>query len=352
MSTIEQTQFASSGIWIYPPSYIDKFMRFIQRLPAPYWLIYLLFFLLQVLINHVISWAEGWVSLFTFDRILFLYPVWQWIPLIIMTFLNITSLAAIQSFRPLLEIDDEALARLKAEFTIMPPRGVILTSLFWFVFALTLTILYERLYRVYGFGPITEWLMIIEGLICFATGGVMYFHSLRQLVLIHRTVKTVKRFNLFALDPVYAFSRLTARTGISWIVMLVLNFLFFPFALAPSISLMYGVIILIFALAAFVLPLRVVNQELVLEKRAKLAEHNRRVEHILARMHQQLDTGEITDLEQYEKGLASLTAERKILDEIPTWPWRIATLTGFLSAAILPIILMLIQFAIERWFSR
>lgn len=351
MSTMDQTQFTSADNRFYQPSYIDRWMRFIQRLPAPYWLVYLALFFVQVLINHIVSWVDGWLPLFTFDRILLLYPVWQWIPLIIMTFLNHTSRTAIQAFRPLLDLDDEALARLKAEFTTMPPRGVIITSLFWFVSALSVAIFYQNLYAVYGFGPISEWLMIFEGLLCFSIGGVMYFHSLRQLALIHRTVKTVKHFNLFALDPVYAFSRLTSRTGISWMVMLALNFLLFPLTLAPGITLTYGVVILIFALAAFVLPLRVVNQKLVLEKRARLAEHNRRVENFLARLHQQLDWGEDADLEQYDNGLASLAAERKILDEIPTWPWRGATLTGFLSAAILPLILMLVQFAIERWFS-
>lgn len=352
MSTIDQTQFTSTAVELYQSSYIDRFMRFIQRLRAPYWIVYLVFFFAQALINHIVSWLEGWVPLFTFDRILLLYPVWLWIPLIIMTFLNHTSLSAIQNFRPLLDLDDEALARLKAEFTTMPPRGVIATSLFWSVSALAVTLIYHEAYTAYGFGPISKWLGILQGLVSFSIGGVMYFHSLRQLLLIHRTVKTVKRVNLFALDPVYAFSRLTSRTGISWMVMLVLNFLLFPFTLAPGVMLTFGMVILIFALAAFVLPLRVVNQKLVLEKRSRLAEHQRRVENILARLHRQLDTGETADLDQYEKGIASLTAERKILDDIPTWPWRGATLTGFLSALIVPVFLMLIQFAIERWFSR
>lgn len=352
MSTIDQTQFTSAGAGRYQSSYIDKFMRFVQRLRVPYWLVYLALFFAQALINHIVSWLEGWIPLFTFDRILLLYPVWQWIPLIIMTFLNDTSLAAIQNFRPLLDLDDEALARLKAEFTTMPPRGVIATSLFWSVTALIVTLLYHELYTVYGFGPVSKWLMIIQGLFCFGIGGVMYFHSVRQLSLIHRTVKTVKKVNLFALDPVYAFSRLTSRTGISWMVMLVFNFLLFPLTLAPAVALTYAVVILFFALAAFVLPLRVVNHKLVMEKRARLAEHQRRVENILARLHRQLDGGEAADLDQFETGLASLSAERKILDDIPTWPWRGATLTGFLSALIVPVLLMLIQFAIERWFSR
>lgn len=350
MQTTEQVHSPAPATWLYPPSYVDRLMRFGQRLPAPYWLVYLLLFILQSTLNHVIGWWEGWLPLFTFTGILVLYPAWQWIPLIIMTFLNNTSRTALHSFRPLLQMDDEAFARLKAEFTTMPPRWVFFTSLFWAMFSIGIAYLYRDAYRLSGFGRITEWVTIIEGVLCFGVGGVMYFHSLRQLALIHRTVKRVKRFNLFALDPVYAFSRLTSRTGLSWVLMLGINFIFFPFALAPGLMLVYAVLMLFFALAAFILPLRVVNLHLVQEKRAFLADHQRRVEATLARLHVKLDQGDLADMEYFEKAIASLTAERKILEDIPTLPWRTSTLTGFLSAAVLPIVLLLIQIMIQRWF--
>jgi hypothetical protein len=44
-----------------------------------------------------------------------------------------------------------------------------------------------------------------------------------------------------------------------------------------------------------------------------------------------------------------LTAERDVLNGLPTWPWLPGTLTGFLSATILPIVLFIIQLAIQKF---
>ena len=53
-------------------------------------------------------------------------------------------------------------------------------------------------------------------------------------------------------------------------------------------------------------------------------------------------------MEQIHLAIAGLDAERAILEKISTWPWRTETLTGFLSATILPIMLLLIQIIIEN----
>ena len=45
----------------YPPSYLDRFMDFVQRLPVPYWLTYLLLFILESAVFHLFAWG-GWRS--------------------------------------------------------------------------------------------------------------------------------------------------------------------------------------------------------------------------------------------------------------------------------------------------
>jgi hypothetical protein len=351
MSTNELTQLPANHSWLYRSSYIDRFMCFIQRLPVPFWLTYLLLFALQAVLNYGIAWSEGALPSSTFVRILLIYPLWQWIPFAIMTLLNNTAKKVLDAFRPLLTLGDEEFALLKAEFTTMPLRGVLITNLFWLIFYVIIIILYQNAYLTVGFGQVTRWTTIIEGAFSYSISSVIYYHSLRQLALVHRTVKRVKRINLFALEPVYAFSRLTALTGISWVLMLGLTILFFPFILAPGLMLVISIIMLTLAVSAFALPLRAVNQHLVLQKQSLLAEHQRRVEAALSLFHHQLDQDNLTGMEQFEKAINSLTAERKILEEIPTWPWRTATLTGFLSAAVLPIVLLLVQIAIQRWLT-
>lgn len=346
----DSAQFSAGKNLPYPPSFIDRFMWFIQWLPIPYWLTYLLLFILQGTMNQALGWLDGWVPAYTFNPLSFLFPIWQWIPLAAITYLNNISVTTLSSFRALLDVDEDAYQQLKVEFTTMPRRGVILNGVIWVViYVLITTLAYDTFYIGYGLGSTLRWVVILQGLIAFPTGGVIYYHSIRQLRLVTRTVKLVKRFNLFHLDPVYAFSQLTARTGIIWMLLLGLTLLAFPLDLATllTIAMLAGQVVL--ALAAFVFPLRSVNQRLVIEKRSLLAENRQRIEATLAHLHQRIDQNETSEIGKINDALAGLNTEGDILAKISTLPFSTNTLRGFLSAIVLPIVLLLVQIGIQRW---
>ena len=334
----------------YPPSFIDRFMRFIQRLPIPYWLTYFLLFILESVINHVWAWIDGWLPVFTFNKLLLVFPLWQWGTLAAIAYLNITSEAILPSFRELLEIEDDSLEKLKYEFTTLPTRGLMLSGVMWIFAYLMLTYLtYDAFYVRYGLENSFKVFIFLEGLICYSTGSVIYYHSIRQLWLVSGTVKMVKRFNLFHLGPVYAFSRLTSRTGISWMFLLGLTLLLFPLDLAKGLTLIILGFQVVIALVAFILPLRFVYYHLVSEKRRLLAELNHQIETTMKRLHHSLDKDKVDEASQFANALMGLNSEREILMGISTWPWRTGTLTTFLSAIFLPIVLLLIQIVIQKW---
>jgi hypothetical protein len=123
----------------------------------------------------------------------------------------------------------------------------------------------------------------------------------------------------------------------------------FPIQLAIGPALTVLVLQAVLAIAAFVLPLWHVHQQLVAEKRRLLADLNQRVESTLARLHRALDEDNLGEVAQINSALAGLAAERDVLAKIPTWPWRAGTLTGFISALLLPVAIFLIQLAIKTW---
>lgn len=335
---------------LYPPSFIDRFMRFIQRLPIPYWLTYFLLFILGSVVNHVLAWIDGWLPVFTFNKLLLVIPLWQWGTLAAITYLNITSETLLPSVRELLDIDDETLGKMKYELTTLPTRGVILNGIMWIFAYLMLTYLtYDAIYVQNGFNNLFKVFIFLEGLISFSTGSVIYYHSVRQLWLVSRTVKLVKRFNLFRLGPVYAFSGMTSQTGISWMFLLGLTLLLFPLDLAKGMTLIVLGFQVVIALAAFILPLRYVYYHLVLEKRRLLGELNRQIEATLKRLHHSLEKEEVDGASQIGNALMGLNSEREILLGISTWPWLTGTLTSFLSAVFLPIVLLLVQIVIQGW---
>lgn len=352
-NTSESIQVEANEVQPYAPSFIDRFMNWVKQLPVPYWLTYLTLFILEGIVNHILSWIDGWLPAFTFSPILLLFPLWLWGSFAIITYLNSISLDALSSFRPLLDISDKTMRRLEYEFTTMPSRGVIFSAGLWFICYWGLTFLaFDSFYRAYGLGTFITGFSVLEGLITYLTGGVIYYHSIRQLRLVDKTVKLVKQFDLFRLEPVYAFSIVTSRTGVAWVILLSLTLLMFPLDIAFVPMLVLLTIQVVFAIAAFFLPLRIVNRRLVAEKRRLLAEHNQRVQSTLAQLHRRLDDNDFEEMAQLNDALAGLTAEGKILAEIPTWPWRAGLFTGFLSIVVLPIILFIIQVVLGRWLEK
>jgi uncharacterized membrane protein (UPF0136 family) len=262
------------------------------------------------------------------------------------------ALSALREFRPLLKFDDEGVRRLGIEFTTMPSRPVIISGLLWsLAYGVICYVNVPIWTELYSVGPFALTIAIAAGLLTFFTGSIIYYHTIRQLRLVSQTVAKVSTFNLFRLDPVYAFSRLTARTGVVWILLVSITPMLFPSRLNPIPMIVLSLFQIALALAAFVLPLWSVHKRLVTEKRSLLADISSRVEAASRRLHRHLDEDDLTRIGDVKDAFAALAAERDVVDKIPTWPWRAGTLGGILSALALPIVLFLIQRILQRWLA-
>lgn len=348
--TTDPKQRTSGEINYYAPSFLDRFMDFIERLPIPYMLTYLLLFIVQSMVIHVLAWADGWIPVYTSNPLLFLFPLWQWMPLAIMTYSKTVSRQALSTFSPLLDTEEDELKRLKYEFSTMPSRGVILSGVIWGIIYIILTYAtFDAFHVSNGLGTFLSAVLVLEGLITYMTGSAIYYYSFRQLSLVNHTVKMARQFNLFRLDPVYAFSRVTSLIGGSWMIMLSFTLLVFPIQLVGGLILAILALQVVLALAAFVLPLWFVHLRLESEKLRLLAELNQWVESTSSKLHRCLDKNDLGPVTQLKDAMLGLTAERDVLNGLPTWPWLPGTLTGFLSATILPIVLFIIQLAIQKF---
>jgi hypothetical protein len=348
--TTNPKQHAVREVEYYAPSFLDKFMDFIERLPVPYWSTYLLLFIAQSAVMHVFAWVDGWLPVFTSNPLIFLFPLWQWLPLAIMTYSRTVSRQALSTFSPLLDAEENELKRLKYEFSTMPSRGVILNGVVWGIVYVILTYAtFDTFYVSYGLGTLLSVVLMLEGLITYMTGGAIYYYSFRQLSLVNRTVRMAKQFNLFRLGPVYAFSRVTSLIGISWMLMLSLTLLVFPIQLVSGLTLVILALQVVLAVAAFVLPLWFVHLRLEDEKFRLLEELNQQFESTSEKLHRCLENNDMGPVTQLKDAMLGLTAESEVLNGLPTWPWQTGVLTGFLSATILPIVLFISQLAIEKF---
>ncbi len=276
-------------------------------------------------------------------------------PLAAQHYLNATARRALHEFRPALQIDDAQFADLEYKLTTVSARAGLIAAAIGAVLAIGAL---QSAPASFGLSPASSAATIaITGLFGFfiiAFFLIFIYHTLRQLSTVASIHTMAKQINLFQLGPIYAFSLLTARTGLAIILIVYYEYFFFYYlnvygTLPSPGETVWWVSLFFVALACFVLPLNGIHRRLVQEKSRLLAEANRRMERILSALHQRVDRGEYGKVSGMQTTLAALNAEREMIDKISTWPWRSETLRGFLSSIVFPIVLYLITRLLSRF---
>ena len=339
---------------LYPPSWVDRFIDWVKRLPGPSWLCYLVLWFAPFLMANAIKWLDGsqppgTIELFSTisvsDGVYFLA---------LMHYLKGTAGAAIRAFRPALAVSEDEYTKLDYQLTTLPARGVLLASGIGAAIA-GLTVLFNP--NVPGAGYTTSLLATVFGsgiaIFTFAVTAALVYQTIHQLTMVSRIQAAATRINLFQPDPLYAFSGLTARTAMGYLlladtaVLVMLEFMreeaIDPMALGIMVFMM------LLAAVTFVLPLLGMHRRMIEEKARLESEANRRLEAAIAELHRRLDADDLTGMTELYRAITSLEIERDVLAKIPTWPWQPGTLRVALSPLLLPVAVWLIQRLLERF---
>ncbi|MCC6458268.1 MAG: hypothetical protein IT328_25165 [Caldilineaceae bacterium] len=336
----------------YSASWLDYFFDWVRALPMPVWLFYLCLCLLLLLLFSGLSWLEGlqplgFTLLLAVDKAA--YIVYY---LALMHYLDGTAGRALSQFRPLLQADESDFARLHYELTTLPARSTllaggigILITIISLQFAPADPILAQVVRQ-----PSTQLAFLVGNAIL----AICVYHTIRQLGMVSRIHATVAYLNFYRRGPVYAFSRLTARTALGWIlgISLGLSPRIAPFLSTEHMSWFWLLWLPIVPLAAlvFVLPLVGVHRLLAREKARLQDDVEQRVEAVLLRVHRQQDADKLGDVSELKTLLDTLLVEREMAAKLPTWPWQPGTLAGFGSALLLPLAIWLLQQLLMGWF--
>jgi len=179
-----------------------------------------------------------------------------------------------------------------------------------------------------------------------AVGAAFVAHTIRQLRLINHIHRQATRITIFQSTPVYAFSALSARTGIGLVFFSIIIIGLNTSSGLDLVSLSVVAIFMLASVAAFLLPLNGMHQYLVTEKARLMGEANHRIEVMIAKLHQRIDTDSLEKIGDLNSALGGLITERDFLEKLSTWPWNSATLRGFITAVLLPIVLYLVTRAL------
>jgi hypothetical protein len=175
----------------------------------------------------------------------------------------------------------------------------------------------------------------------------LLFQTIRQLRRVNDLHQRADKIDLFQLEPVHAFSSLTARTGIGLILFIVYSGLVESSNITDA-NLAGLVIFGVLAVFVFTLPLLGMRKRLKIEKAQLIGEVNERIKVTIGRIHDQVDSNQHEKVGELRTAMSALIEERNLIATISTWPWDPSTLRGFASTLLLPIFLWLITSLLER----
>jgi len=335
----------------YPRSWADRFMDWVERLPGPIWLFYLGLWLALFLMANAVKWLDGSQPLGSIELLSTVSASDGVYFLALMHYLKGSAGSALGTFRPALAVSEAEYNRLRYQFTTLPPRGALLAGGIGAALAVLTVLFHPTVPNPYYY---TSLLATVFGgalaVITLVVSGALVYQTIHQLTIVSRIHAAATRINLFQPDPLYAFSGLTARTAMGYLVLADTALLVMYEFMRETDLLALGMMIFMMLLAAvtFVLPLLGMHRRMVDEKTRLESEANQRLEAAIAELHRRVDAADFSDMTELYRAIGGLEIERDVLAKIPTWPWQPGTLRVALSPLLLPVAVWLIQRFLER----
>lgn len=351
MSTAGTAQAKQSAVTRpYPPSWFDMYKQWVERLPFPVWSFYLGLAVLLVALEHGVHWYAGNLAFGSLS----LYHMWYVLQSIYLLgglhYLDRYAGAAFDTYRPALQVDPAHADALRYQLTTLPARPAFLVA---FLSALTAPIwlaltpvTYAPLYLASS--PLV---LVVNGILFLFSwwlGGFAVYHSVHQLRAVSRAYAPLSKINLFQLRPLYALSGVTARTTIGFVLYITAWSIVLPDTTNDPGSLAMAIPLLTLAMITFLSPLMEIHRRLMDEKENVLRESSVRLTNALANFHRSVDSGATEQALQDKNLVAAIEYEYSLINKIPTWPWQPETLRILITALLLPIVLFVIQFIIQR----
>jgi hypothetical protein len=345
-----------SNISYYSPSIIDRLLDWINRQGFPAWLIYLFLYLLFLLINQGSAWLDGSAAIGQFEILKITVSIWPILTLAIINYLDRLAITASEVFRPLWADNDEEYNQKVFQLTHMPARPV------WVLIGLgpTMVILsYTLDLGIVNFTDQTAWSLVSEliiNTIGFPLFPIFAYHTFRQLSIVYQIHSNLGEIDLFNSTPLYAFSVLTSRTGIAWVILLSTTVLFLLFSSTtyggstPAMLIFFASTEVLLAIASFILPLLGLHAQMEKAKCTLIDEINVHMKTSISQMGSAFIKLDPETASAKRDLVETLKAQQSYISELPTWPWKTDTFRGFLSVIFLPILITVIQQLIEKLF--
>lgn len=351
----KRSQAAPGGLpaFVPPPSlsWVDRLTAWVERLPVPVWAFYAAAALGLVVIGWAWQASQGAYEVRPTHVFIAVQPV---VALALIHYLDRVAGRAFDRLLPALQVDRIHPAMARWHLTHLPPRSTGLAALIGLLLVPPFAALTPEPAQTFQMAPTP----VSEAEIVFFMGTIwityapLIYHTIHQLRWVRKILGRFTRVDPYAIDPLYAFSGLTARTALA---LMAINYgwtLVYPTPFDNPLNLGLTFFFAILAAVVFAWPLWGVHRLLVDEKTRLLADCSRRMKLAVDRLRRHIDSGKARSMDELHTVMVSLEIERSVLMRVPTWPWPPGTLRGVTAAVFLPLAIWLIQQVLQPLLAR
>jgi len=328
-------------------SWLEWLTDLVDAAPAPRWLVYGGSLAIWTFLTALIGWS---VAMRPFPDIVLSPVVAAMFPVILLWSMQVLDRVAVRSLAalsPALDLDAAQIDATARELRRTPPGWAFLALPVGAAAGIGSVLASPVGWELRPGDPAVTWALTLviscTGMFVAFGFGVHAVHQMRLVDDIHRRWVSI---DLFRLEPLYSFAKLTSLTGITIIGIVVggtviVSIVVPNFELAPTDVVAFG-FLLVVAIASFIVPLLGLHDRIEAEKDRRLAEAQTTLAAALAEVRRRVAAGDMDGAARVNDAVAAANVGVLVVTRVSTWPWRAETLRGFLSAVFLPIGLWLV----------
>lgn len=332
----------------YPPSWIDRLLAWLDSLSVPVPAMLIGLWAVLALVMHAVSWFDGIVPAWRIDQRLLLVSAWVPYCLGLIYYLEHAANAALPAFQPALDLADQEFETVRYELSVLPRRGVLISNAIGAVITYLSLRMFPESAQPFLDTPRAAVINMGIAMAGMALTWSAIYLTFRQLRLIRRTYGRATHLDLFRANELYAFSSLTLRIGLGWLIINYAGALIFPALLRNLVWAGIGGVVFLGIVLAFVTTLFDIHARIRDVKAQHMEAIDQRLHSAFTDLHQHIDAGDTAKVPALREVMDALLVERGMVVKLPTWPWQPGTLVSFLTAVLLPLLVWAMQAVLQR----
>jgi hypothetical protein len=333
----------------YRGSVIDQLQLALDRSRYGPWAFYAALAAGLTLVLHSVHWLAG----------AFPFPTLR-APVVLVASLSAISMAAahhadriavraLNRFNPALQASPAEYDRYLYRLTKLPPAAPLAAAIAGAGFVYALLGPDPTFLGMLVGVPLADRLVLALGWINTTLIMVNLFIMGRELTTVSEIHRTARNINLFDWRPIFAFSELTYTSSVLAVFLLSAFVVVFPSFTQNPLGVLFILVSLLLAGTLFVLPLAGLHSRLEDQQNSLISEARRRIQLTLEELHHRIEAADGPGIQRMKDQLTTLTLEEDYLQKLRTWPWPPGMFLRLLGVIGLPLLLFVLQRAIQAY---